>query len=176
MNWSDAKLMTSLQSQPIQGQRASVHAALLALNNKHEADTSFQTEHAWRDLIDKAFCAICFDAPNAFLIAVDDLADYDNANFKWFKERYSRFIYIDRIVVADRVRGQGIARRLYGELFQRALCAGQDRAVCEVNLVPPNSTSDAFHSAMGFSEVGRAVLSGSGKTVRYLSKCLPHKV
>ena len=57
-------------------------------------------------------------------------------------------------------------------VFERARAARHDRVVCEVNLVPPNPGSDAFHDRMGFAEVGRATLGGAGKTVRYLEKLL----
>ena len=47
--------------------------------------------------------------------------------------------------------------------------AGHARVVCEVNSDPPNPASDAFHAALGFAEVGQAVLATQGKVVRYLS-------
>jgi predicted GNAT superfamily acetyltransferase len=36
-------------------------------------------------------------------------------------------------------------------------------------LDPPNPVSDAFHRALGFTEIGRAALA-NGKTVRYLER------
>lgn len=50
--------------------------------------------------------------------------------------------------------------------------AGHDRFCCEVNFLPPNPGSDAFHARLGFSEVGRGVLYGGSKTVRYLERVL----
>ena len=38
---------------------------------------------------------------------------------------------------------------------------------CEVNAEPPNPASDAFHAALGFAEVGDAVIHGGKKAVRY---------
>jgi hypothetical protein len=58
-------------------------------------------------------------------------------------------------------------------VFSQASNAGHDRIVCEVNLHPPNLASDAFHAALGFVEVGKAVIEGGEKTVRYLSRTLP---
>ena len=88
---------------------------------------------------------------------------------------FGRFVYIDRIITAPAERGNGHARRLYQALFARALTAGHDRIVCEVNLLPPNPISDRFHEALGFVEVGRAALGDTGKTVRYLSRSrAPH--
>src|SRR5436305_7919565 len=75
---------------------------------------------------------------------------------------------VDRIVVAQATRGRGLARRLYDELIREALRTGHERIVCEVNLSPPNPESDAFHAALGFTEVGSACIHGGAKTVRYL--------
>ena len=61
---------------------------------------------------------------------------------------------------------------LYRELFERAAADGFASIACEVNLAPPNPVSDAFHDALGFMEVGRAVVDGGPKTVRYLMRPL----
>jgi predicted GNAT superfamily acetyltransferase len=44
---------------------------------------------------------------DAFLLALDQDADYDSPNFRWFSARYPRFVYVDRIVVASAARGRG---------------------------------------------------------------------
>ena len=93
----------------------------------------------------------------------------DSPNFIWFRARYPRFVYVDRIVVAPSARGRGCARRLYDDLFEHTARAGHDRVVCEVNKTPPNPASDAFHAALGFVEVGSASVHGGSRTVRYLS-------
>jgi uncharacterized protein len=108
----------------------------------------------------------------AFLIALDHTAPYQNPNFAWFREAYQSFVYIDRIVVAESARGQGIARLLYEDLFAAARSAGVPRIVCEVNSEPPNPASDAFHLAMGFGKVGQAILYDGAKTVNYFAKNL----
>ena len=109
---------------------------------------------------------------DAFLLAFDQDARYDSPNFIWFRARYPRFVYVDRIVVAPSARGRGCARRLYDDLFEHAARAGHDRVVCEVNKTPPNPASDAFHAALGFVEVGSASVHGGSRTVRYLSHTL----
>ena len=111
-------------------------------------------------------------AADALLLAFDQGADYENPNFQWFHDRFDRFVYIDRVVVAPEKRGRGLAQALYGALFQRAARAGHERVVCEINWEPPNPASDAFHAAQGFAQVGLAVLPGAGKTVRYFSRSL----
>jgi hypothetical protein len=109
---------------------------------------------------------------DAFLLAFDQDAAYDSPNFLWFRERFPRFVYVDRVVVGPAARGRGLARRLYDELFAAAAAAGHERVVCEVNLDPPNPGSDAFHARQGFAEIGAAAIHGGAKTVRYLERRL----
>ena len=72
----------------------------------------------------------------------------------------------------QRRRARGCARRLYEDLFEHAAKAGHRQVFCEVNLRPPNPESDAFHSALGFVEVGTASVYEGRRTVRYLSRTL----
>ena len=124
-------------------------------------------------LVAEAFLARRIGKLDAFLLAFDQDANYDSPNFLWFRSRYPRFVYVDRIVVASSARGRGLARRLYDDLFKQALATGHDRVVCEVNTQPPNPGSDAFHAALGFVEVGTANVYDGSRTVRYLSRTLP---
>ena len=140
--------------------------ALLALNNAHARELSWLEPALLAHLVREAFLARRIGSVDAFLLALDQDADYDSPNFLWFRERYSRFVYVDRIVVAASARGRGLARLLYQALFDVAARAGHARIGCEVNSDPPNPGSDAFHATLGFSEVGSARIRD--KTVRYL--------
>jgi uncharacterized protein len=146
-------------------------AAILELNAAHATETSSLTAAQLQALLGQA-CHVGLGARgrDAFLVALDQDAISASPNFRWFQLRYEKFIYIDRVIVAPMQRGRGIARKLYEELFAAAVRAGQKLIGCEVNLDPPNPVSDAFHAALGFTEVGRATLEGRGKTVRYLVK------
>ena len=147
--------------------------AALALNNAHAKETSLLHLEGLKSLLDMAFYAkSAGSGASAILIALDQDAPYANPNFEWFRLRFRTFVYIDRVIVAADARGQGIARRLYEDLFVEATRAGQDRVVCEVNLDPPNPASDAFHVSMGFVEVGQAAIHGGAKTVRYFERPL----
>ena len=146
--------------------------ALLALNNAHARELSWLEPERLVHLVAQAFLASRIGNVDAFLLAFDQDADYDSPNFLWFKSRYTRFVYVDRIAVAPAARGRGHARMLYEGLFVHAARAGHDRVVCEVNSMPPNPESDAFHAALGFSEVGTGTLHAGSKTVRYLSRAL----
>jgi len=146
--------------------------AVLALNNAHAAELSWLEPETLSKLLDEAFHARRIGAAEAFLVTFDQDADYDSPNFQWFRRRYPRFVYIDRVAAAAGARGRGHARRLYEDLFARAAAAGHTLVTCEVNADPPNPASDAFHAALGFGEVGTAAIHGGAKTVRYYAKSL----
>lgn len=142
---------------------------LHALNEAHAVELSSLTQARLEHLIGSAFAAYAVGDGDALLLAFDQDGDYDSPNFLWFRERFARFVYVDRVVVSQTRRGEGLARRLYEKLFEAARAAGHDRIVCEVNYDPPNPASDLFHERLGFTEVGRAHLAERGKGVRYLS-------
>ena len=142
--------------------------ALLAINNEHAQELSWLEPERLTQLVRQAFLARRIGDVDALLLAFDQDAEYDSPNFLWFRARYPRFVYVDRIVVASAARGRGLARRLYRELFEQATYAGHTHIVCEVNSDPPNPASDAFHAALGFVEVGSARIHDGRKTVRYL--------
>ncbi len=142
------------------------------LNEAHAVELSSLSEARLEQLIETAFVADADPAGDALLLAFDQDGDYDSPNFLWFRERYPRFVYVDRVVVSATRRGEGLARQLYERLFATARAAGHDCVVCEVNYDPPNPASDLFHEKLGFAEVGRAHLSDRGKGVRYLRKTL----
>jgi hypothetical protein len=146
--------------------------ALLALNNAHAMELSWLEPERLVRLVGQAFLATRIGEVEAFLLAFDQDADYDSPNFLWFRDRYPRFVYVDRIVVAPAARGRGHARRIYLDLFEHALRAGHDQVVCEVNSDPPNPASDAFHAGLGFTEVGTGSIHGGAKTVSYLARRL----
>ena len=156
----------------IQTATAAQQAALRRLNNLHAEQTSFLTAERWDMLVNDAFYASFVPEARGFLLALDQFAAYDSTNFQWFCNRYERFIYIDRIVVDASHRSLGIARRLYESLFERAAAAGHARVCCEVNRVPPNPGSDAFHARLGFDELETVTIGAGGKTVRYLVRDL----
>lgn len=142
--------------------------AFLALNRESETMLSPLDEQSLADLIRTAYVAWLTPERDAMLIALNECALYDSPNFAWFAERYARFVYVDRVVVAESARGRGIARRLYEQLIERASADGYPVLCAEIYFEPPNPASDAFHEAMGFNEVGRAYLADRDKSVRYL--------
>lgn len=146
---------------------------LLVLNNANARELSWLEPNQLVRLVSTASLALRIGNVAAFLLAFDQDAAYDAGNFLWFRARFTRFVYIDRVVVDASQRGRGHARRLYDAVFRQASDTGHDRIVCEVNLDPPNPVSDRFHTALRFVGVGNAVIEGGAKTVQYLSRGLP---
>ena len=143
--------------------------AILALNNAHAQELSWLEAERLEHLVREAFLARRIGHVDAFMLAFDQNARYDSPNFIWFCAAiHALYMSMDR--VAPSARGRGCARRLYADLFEHAVHAGHDRVVCEVNRIPPNPASDAFHAALGFVEIGTASVHGGSRTVRYCRK------
>jgi predicted GNAT superfamily acetyltransferase len=141
--------------------------ALIALNNAHAAEIGTSTPDAFAKLLQRAVVAKAIGPigdPDAFVICFDHTTPAQGPNHSWFLARYPKFLYVDRVCVAEKARRRGLARKLYELVFELS-----ELVVCEVNFDPPNPVSDAFHEALGFVEVGRAHLPDRGKSVRYLS-------
>jgi len=166
---TEASDLTDLRGAP-----EALLAAVLELNGAHAEMTSELDAARLAEMLEAAFLARATSDGTAFLIAFDETAAYDSPNFLWFRDRIDRFVYVDRVVVAAAARGQGLARRFYAEVCAAASASGRERVVCEVNIMPPNPVSDAFHAALGFAETGRGVLA-PGKIVRYLERYLGTK-
>ena len=153
--------------------KRSTRAGLLSVNNASARETSLLTPEKFDRMISAASVATFVEPDAAFLLAFAQHDDYDGRHFLWFRARYDRFLYIDRVVVTERHRRSGLGRRLYADLFRRADQLGHANITCEVNTQPPNPTSDAFHANQGFDEVGSATVDDGSKTVRYLLRHRP---
>ena len=127
---------------------------LLALNNAHATELSWLEPARLQALVGQAVLALAIGEAAALLLALDQTAEYDSPNYQWFRAQFERFVYVDRVVVAEATRGRGHARRLYESVIAYAARTGHERVLCEVNADPPNPGSDAFHAALGFVPVG----------------------
>ena len=92
-----------------------------------------------------------------FLVGFGPDTDHDSGNYAWFRERYPRFLYIDRIVVASRRRGGGLGRAFYADVQSHAELRYPHLA-CEVFLGQDNDPALLFHGSFGFREVGQRVM------------------
>ncbi len=114
--------------------------------------------------------AIGNSALHAFCITFAPGAPYTSVNYQWFSQKYTDFVYLDRIVVSEQMRDKSLGAKLYAAVEKRML---KDRCAplltCEVNLNPPNLGSIRFHNRIGFREVGQQD-SKPGLTVSLLAK------
>ncbi len=99
-----------------------------------------------------------------FILAMKEGGRYQNENYSWFSERYGTFLYVDRVAVSPEYIGQGVGSVLYRDLLEFAKANNIANIVCEINIIPPNEQSVAFHKKFGFAEVGQQKIA-SGKTV-----------
>ena len=109
----------------------------------------------------------------AFLLAFRESAAYDGVNFQWFCKRYSRFLYIDRIVVSSTIRSKGAGSLLYKSAFTHASRTSTSLLACEFDVEPPNPESAQFHAKFGFKEVGRQSVNHGRKVVSLQIASLP---
>jgi predicted GNAT superfamily acetyltransferase len=131
--------------------------AVLALNLASVLELSELDERRLEWILSLAHRALAIEGERgevvAFALAVGPGTAYDSANYRWFDARFERFVYLDRVAVAEPLRRRGMATRLYEAMEDAAVPF--ERMVCEVNVLPPNPASLAFHDARGYVEVGR---------------------
>jgi len=137
----------------------------LRLNRECEEQLWPATESELAALLRMAYHAETTGDGLAMLIAFDERAPYESPNYLWFKERYARFAYVDRVAVSERARGRGYARRLYENLIEKARADGHTMLCAELYSDPPNRASEAFHRAMGFHEAARVFVPERGKEI-----------
>jgi predicted GNAT superfamily acetyltransferase len=99
---------------------------------------------------------------SGFLVAFGSGSGHDSSNFRWFRDRHGRFLYIDRIVVASRRRGGGLGRALYADVQSYAELR-YPLLACEVFVEHDSDPARVFHGSFGFHEVGQHVMpAGAG--------------
>ncbi len=164
-----------LRRQPLRTAPEAVLAEILALNEAVEERTAPLDPARLSLLVARASFAEAridpADRVAGFLLGFDHGTAHDSPNFAWLTDRTDNFAYVDRVVVAPWAQRLGVARNLYADYAAEALARGVVRMTCEVNRVPPNPESDAFHAALGFTELAQAVPL-PGRLVRYLERPL----
>jgi uncharacterized protein len=130
---------------------------VLALNEADVEKLAPMDELRLRHLHDLAHQFAVVDVDGAFggfVVTFAPGADYDSENYRWFSERYGDgFLYLDRVVVDPSFRRRGVGGAVYDMV--EAVASAYGLLALEVNLVPRNEPSLAFHAARGFVEVGR---------------------
>lgn len=148
---------------------------MLELNNAAVPAVNELTSEEMAWFFDVAHCCLVADiagfsvaSPVALLVGLNGPdTPYRSLNYEWFSERYERFLYVDRVVVDPLAYRLGVGRSFYTAFIDTRedhthLCA-------EVNTIPRNDRSLAFHDAMGFDDLGERSDQGSDHTVRMYS-------
>lgn len=146
---------------------ASDHPTVLALNNAAAPHVNDLSVHEFAWIVSHAdYFRVAEDDAGlaAFVIALRPGLEYWSLNYRWFMERGGDFLYLDRIVVAERVRRTGVGRVLYDDI-DRFASGRWPRITLEVNLLPPNPGSLLFHERQGFRRLGVREEDGGTKAV-----------
>lgn len=104
-----------------------------------------------------------------FVLCFSPGAQYDSENYRYFESHFDDHLYIDRIVVAEGFRGQGVGSALYEKVFEEAGRRGTSEVTCEVNVEPPNPGSIAFHQKMGFRNLDTQATKGGSVVVQLMA-------
>lgn len=146
-------------------------ADVLALNDANVVKLAPMDEprlHELRRLADRFDVLEVDGAFAGFVVTFAPGAAYDSENYQWFSERHPSFYYLDRIVLHEGFRRRGLGGFVYDEIERVAAPYG--RLDLEVNLVPRNDPSLAFHARRGYVEVGR--LGADDHVVSLMEKAL----
>ena len=85
----------------------SAREALLHVNNASARETSLMTGEKFDRMISSALVGTFIAPGAAFLLPFGQSDDYDGGHFLWFRDRFEKFIYVDRVVVAAPYRRHG---------------------------------------------------------------------
>jgi uncharacterized protein len=132
-------------------------AAILALNARNVvklAPMDAARLDELRALADRVDVVDVDGGFGGFVITFGPGTTYDSDNYRWFTDRHGDgFYYLDRIVLHEDFRRRGLGGFVYDEV--EAIARKHGRMALEVNLVPRNDASLAFHRARGYVEVGQ---------------------
>ena len=179
---SDTGAATDRTVRPLRPDDDAAIDAVLELNQHWVPHVGSVTRDQMVSLVEQADLALVVerrtgDGPpmlEGFVVVMAPGADYDSPNYRYFEQARAagdlgEFRYVDRIVVATAAHRRGVGRRLYDAVFDHARERGATTVTCEVNVEPPNPVSTAFHSSLGFVEVGRQSNYGGAVTVAFMT-------
>ncbi len=89
-----------------------------------------------------------------FIICMREGSSYGSENYKFFKKRLNKFLYVDRVAIDESHRRLGLGNLIYEDIFVHANNENLPIAL-EVNTQPVNQPSLDFHEKMGFERIGR---------------------
>ena len=148
---------------------------IVALNNEAVPHVTPIDRPVLVEILDQACyvkAVLVGERPAGFLIALWPGRDYDSIHYRWFSEIYEAFLYVDRVAIVEGSTRSGLGRALYADLEDFARAHGAPRIALEVNSLPPNPRSMAFHERIGFLPVGELEHDGGDKRVVLMAKPL----
>ena len=104
-----------------------------------------------------------------FIILMQENQDYESLNYDFFNKKGEPFLYVDRVAIQENYQRKGLGKLIYNKVIE----IGKKLDVnitCEVNTIPRNTPSLAFHAGFGFEEVGTK--NYGDHSVVYLTKFL----
>ena len=141
--------------------------SVLNLNKKHNEALIPMDNKELRFLCDKAELfdiAYVDDVPAGYIIALrEGIEEHEYKSYKWFCENYSRFLYVDQVVIDEEYWGKGLGACLYQKVFERANKTGVE--IIAVAITADNEASLNFHAKMGFQNVGEQLIRGGTASI-----------
>jgi uncharacterized protein len=132
---------------------------VLAINEANVPEVSTLDRDGLVFLVDESSFALVVDVGSevaGFCLVLPPGSTYASVNYRWFMDRFTDAMYLDRVAFDAAYQGRGLGTALYSEVHERVEAIdGIARWTLEVNLDPPNTASLAFHGARGFTEVGQ---------------------
>ena len=104
-----------------------------------------------------------------FIILMREDQNYESPNYDIYNSKKEPFLYVDRIAIQESYQRKGLGKLIYNKVIE----IGKEldiNVTCEVNTVPRNTPSLAFHAGFGFEEVGTK--DYDDHSVVYLTKFL----
>ncbi len=149
------------------------HQDLLRLNEAFVHWLSPLDEAGLSYVLERADYARQIAEGQGVLIGYSHDVDYpDHWNMAWLSRHLKNFFYIDRIIIDERAQGKGLGQKLYADVERHARAGGYAWLACEVNTLPNNPGSHAFHLRGGFEILGEQEFPKQAKAVRYYAKAL----
>lgn len=153
------------------------HAKILGLNTEFVHWLSPLDQAGLTTLLTQVDYARQIEDGLGVLLGFSSDTTYDTTHghkcLTWLRARFTRFFYIDRVIIDPGAHGQGLARALYADFEQAARRADSPRLVCEVNTAPiDNPRSHRFHQALGFRPLADVDYPAYNATLRYYEKSL----
>ena len=147
--------------------------AVLAINQRSVPAVNSLTRDQIRWFVREAeYFRVATDSSEiaGFLICLAPGTPYRSPNFRWLRERYENFLYIDRVAIAGSFQRLGAGSALYRDAGAKAGDSFPMLA-CEVNTRPRNRASIRFHRGLGFRRVGS--FDHGHVEVQYMVRPLP---